>query len=180
MKLSLILLLVFLGLTGCIPPRMVSPSHHYDVYVDPAFESEQRQSIVNAVIEWEVDTEETVTFDIVNQKSSRNPLIVITASNKTFLHKHHHSTTVGYADFRGVDTNVFIDVDETPRDFHEIALHELGHALGLDHNDATGTIMYEWTNQASSFLTCSDMVSFCKEWGCNAIDFPLCHIGVRR
>jgi predicted Zn-dependent protease len=154
---------------------MISPSHHYDVYIDPAFKEEQQQSINNALLEWQFDTNQTVTFTVVNQKVSYNPIIVIMASDKEYFRKHHHSTTVGVANFRGIDTNIFIDVNQNKRNFHQISLHELGHALGLEHDDRH-TVMYEWTDGASSYLTCKDMKAFCKEWNCDADSFVLCHV----
>lgn len=160
-------------LTGCIPPRMISGSHHYDVYIDPRFPNWQHESVTNAVLEWQVNTDETVTFDFINQPTSHNPIIVILASDKEFLHKHFHPTTVGRTYYRGVDSFIRIDTDEGPRNFHQIALHEMGHALGLDHN-GPGSTMYDWSDDAADYITCKDLHAFCDVWNCNADNFPLC------
>ncbi len=157
---------------------MISGSHHYDVYIDPDFMQDQRQSILNAIIEWQVDTENTITFTLIGQKTSQDPIIVILHSDQEHMQKWYHDTTIGHTEYRGADSNIQIATDLGKRDFHECVLHEIGHALGLEH-DEDGTIMAPDTSEASSFLTCRDMHAFCKVWGCDARQFILCGGGKR-
>jgi hypothetical protein len=41
-------------------------------------------------------------------------------------------------------------------DIETVALHELGHLLGLKHNGIPGTVMYEWTSANSTLRTLQD------------------------
>ncbi len=171
--------LLSLLLTGCVQGQILSPTHHYEVFVDPRFDHAQHDMVVNAVHEWQTDINNTVTFSFTDKPVSSQPIIVILPATQPWLKRHFNlKGPIGEAMLRGVDTNIFVATDMSRRDFYETSLHELGHALGLDHdtkrNHLLLTVMTPYSDESSDHLTCLDLRAFCQEWGCDASKFNLC------
>ena len=64
-----------------------------------------------------------------------------------------------------------------PRDFTSVALHEQGHALGIQHyaTPHKDTVMAAYMGEDSDHLTCLDMQLFCRKWSCDPHSLLLCH-----
>lgn len=177
MKLETVLLSLLL--TGCVKGQILSPTHHYEVFVDPRFNRAQHDMVIDAVHEWQTSTNDTVTFSFTDKPVSSQPIIVILPASQTWLKQHFKpKTPIGEAMLRGVDTNIFLATDMSNRNFYETSLHELGHALGLEHDDRLEhmllTVMTSHCGDSSDHLTCLDMRAFCREWNCDASKFNLC------
>lgn len=161
-----------------------SPTHQYNVYIESGFTPEHCQSVINAFLEWQVNTDETVKFVQVWTPDHSQPLIIVKPStwpkmSRIFdvplkeglvgeTHEHYASHS----------SEIWLAEDQNSVDFHEVALHEFGHALGLKHDKNTHdkTIMRAHTPDSSDFLTCKDLQAFCALWSCDANKFPLCMI----
>ncbi len=173
-------MLGFVVLTGCVPPRMLSPTHQYNVYVSPTgFTDEQKKAIHSALVEWEAATNDTVTFrEVANQEDHSQALIAIFPSTRKELEKVYGHEVIGRANYRGEDNVLFEATDVSKRDFAQAVLHEISHAIGLDHDDDMShrkqTVMMSHTDDSSDHLTCRDMYSFCEIWWCDARRFPPC------
>lgn len=172
----------------CNPIRYVSDTRQYNVYIDTSFTPEQRDAIITATMEWESATLETVTFVFSIIKDKSQSLIVITPSTMTGLRilfpeefkdeEKHGMYLIGMTSHRGSDNQVYIATDISKRDFFQTALHEVGHSIGLPHDENADhemkTTMNPDTHKSTTHLTCLDMQAFCKQWGCNYNRFPLC------
>ena len=189
MRWWLILVLLFL-FASCssinFPHHDISPIGEYDIWIDPTFSSDQFRIIVQSFNEWEKETNATVRFHRVERAPLLGrPFIAIWRSThkeiysqKSVIKDHTPGITVGLTMYHGYDAAVLLDYDMGQSIFHDVALHEIGHCLNLDHvEDAKydgQTIMRPITSQFSSYLTCFDMNNFCKLWQCSPSEMPLC------
>lgn len=163
--------------------RFISPTRAYNTYVGSGFTKEQEQMVRDAMMEWQTSTRETVRFNeyrIVNYSQS---VIVILPSYQNELARKYGKNEIGRDNWFGSDNEAFIAIDLDKRDFYETTLHEIGHALGLDHDDAPAhehkQVMNKHSDLSSDHLTCLDMRAFCRVWDCNPNNLPLCQDGQR-
>ncbi len=65
-------------------------------------------------------------------------------------------------------SEIWIQDDLSPRVYYLTALHEIGHGLGLDHqeNKDIPSIMYPWITDVGDHPTCDDKKKLCQIWGC--------------
>lgn len=61
-------------------------------------------------------------------------------------------------------SGIFMDIDDADTLFYETMLHEIGHALGLDHNTSSSSLMYP-TLSSQSALTDSDIADAAALYG---------------
>lgn len=66
---------------------------------------------------------------------------------------------------------IWIQDDLGDRAHYLVALHEIGHALGVAHSTSTSSIMFPTLTDTGDHVPCQDVVSVCKIWGCPA---PAC------
>jgi predicted Zn-dependent protease len=170
-------------LIECNPIHYPSSTRSYNVYIDPGFTDEHKKSVRQAFIDWELATQQTVTFVDCSVPDHQQPLMTVLPSKQDWLTKHFKkkgkATLVGEANFRGQDSILYIAEDQGEMNFHQTALHEIGHALGLEHDENkahyNANVMTESQDNSSNVITCLDLRAFCKIWGCNAEKLPRCN-----
>ena len=137
----------------------------YAVWIDPSFTSDQQGEIRAAIAEWNRAAEGNV---FLSETAVPEGAHVITIKPRYFtLNENKAGECVPY--HSTIDIHQELKADRTRR----VALHELGHALGLDHSE-TGTIMCEGLSCASKNLTCADLQQFCSIWKCDASELAIC------
>lgn len=164
-------ILTFVLCTGC--SYNVPADHRLQLYVDQeGFTTGEIADIYSAAIEWQWATGETVKF-VITGVDQGSHLVHVKAVKKGDIGKNSGECmidpTASTIQVRLVPTTQGTSVSNFPK----IAKHELGHALGLDH-DVMGTVMCEHTGCSNSMVTCRDVEKFCEVWKCDAETLPAC------
>ena len=63
-------------------------------------------------------------------------------------------------------SRIWIQDNLDDRTHYLVAVHEIGHALGLDHSTSTSSIMYPSITDVGDHIPCIDRKEVCKIWGC--------------
>lgn len=135
---------------GC---SQTNTTRHYHLDVAQGFSLEQSQAIFDAAAEWQTSSDAYVTFD---GQYAGNDVIVVHPATPDQLVAEFGGGTIGYNETSGTASTISIVTSLDPQTFHQTALHELGHALGLIHT-TPGTIMCANTTCATLEVTCGDL-----------------------
>lgn len=149
------------------------------LYVDESFTNDEDQMIVSAAKEWERKTGGLVTFKIhliinsgefITLKDSK--AIAITKGHVADLFVYEVEETQGH--FLGLHTKRFsteliilnVDRIDDALALRATTLHEMGHALGLDHAWRKYTLMYPSDDYGAYVITEHDLEQFCLLYFC--------------
>lgn len=163
------------------PKKEVYLTHiHKILYVDPNFTDEEFVYISMAASDWSKETNNIVTFDIIKLPQETidmtNSILVIKVSeynpNIFYLDTIRGNKTLGFFNNNHPMPNIeIVETRITTKNCKSTVLHELGHALGLKHNEGIegmGTLMYPYDEHGSPTITETDLINFCKIYHCNA------------
>lgn len=187
-------------LAGCCslqtgaPTTPSSPARDtYTFHVDKALTPFAIALIRRACDKWENYSNGIVRFEILHDLEEADlgtsiaqvPTIVAVSSTTPAVVAFEKESRCSTCMTLGLTTRVesphhpviFLVVDrlEDPHDFYEVVLHEIGHAIGLDHVTDENSVMYARHQiPAPACPSKSDMIEFCSRRYCNLEDVKWC------
>lgn len=136
-------------LLGCSSDN---PDHHYHLVIASDFSPDQQQAIYDAASDWQTSTNGYVTFD---GAPSPNDVIHFYTATPSQIAFEFGGGYIGYDQTSGQSSTISLLTSLDAQTFHQTALHEIGHALGLVHTPP-GTIMCADSACATLIVTCGD------------------------
>ena len=137
----------------------------YLIYIDPAFTPDRQGEIREAIGEWNQVSEGNIT--LIETASPKGSHVIQVWADHTQRASGQAGECVPF--YETIKLQDDMKVDQTRR----TALHEIGHAFGLEH-DHEGTIMCFSLACAPKHLTCDDLRQFCSIWKCDASTLAVC------
>jgi len=177
----IIIILIYINSVKVFQPEKVYPERvHKTLFLDRYLNPDEIAFITHAALEWSAATKNIVTFDVVTLPQEKvvisdndimimnispdHPLVLILDDNSNY-------STLGYYDESFPVPIIYLVSDRIKnKDYVMVVLHELGHALGLDHNEniwEVGTLMYPNIVLCSKHITLYDLKKFCKLYRCD-------------
>lgn len=178
----IIIAVIYIFAVNVFQPEKVYPTHvHKTLFLDRYLGVDEVAFITEAAKEWGTSTKNIVQFDVVtlpgeNIRISDNDIMVMSISPDhpliLLLDDSNKYSTLGYYD-ESMPVPIVYLVSERikDKDYKTVVLHELGHSLGLIHNEsifAIGTLMFPNINSCANKITLYDLKKFCKLYHCNA------------
>jgi hypothetical protein len=167
--------------TTVMHPVVVYPNKVSKIlYLDESFNQDEVELIGEAAQEWNLATDGIVSYTIRQfpvEKVDYDNGVVIMRVNHYYpdvleLDLELEQVTLGYCNSTGHIKHIALVYDRLEDEtFKPVVLHELGHSLGLKHNEddaGIGTLMYPSVDLGSTFITHKDLVNFCLLYHCDA------------
>lgn len=181
---SLITIMLLIGFVAVAGPYLHTPKQypetvHKTLYLDRYMGEWETEEVIAAALEWHEASGGLVTFDVkMLPDSNINPtdaiiIIDVTPDYPEIILIDHinGNSTLGYFNSdSGMGFIALVNARISADDYRGVVLHELGHALGLEHNkdmDGIGTLMYPTIDYGATYITPTDVANFCKLYHCD-------------
>lgn len=176
----LVIILYFFSV-AIFQTEKIYPKHvHKTLFLDRYLSEDEINFITYSALEWSESTQHIVEFDIVtlpneNAHITDNDIVIMSVSPDhpiiMFLDSNNKNySTLGYYDDHMPIPVIYLVTDRiTDQEYSTVVLHELGHALGLEHNEdinGIGTLMYPNISLGADHITLYDLRNFCKLYHC--------------
>ena len=163
-------------------PKKTYPTYvHKTLFLDRNFSEKEVLFITQGAMAWSEATNHIVDFDIVTLPNTdipvtKNDIVFIKVNpdypNIIVLDSINKKTTLGLYDDEAIIHTIELVSDRIDdEEYPSVVMHELGHALGLKHNeglDGIGTLMYPTIGLGANYITEDDLKNFCKLYHCDA------------
>ena len=173
---------VFCGVYNEVHKKHIHPTPiNTTIYIDRAFDDDEKQIIITAALEWSAATKHLVNYRIVelptdSPRDIRRDGLLILKINADFPdvlvmdYYNHRATLAFYSGNTSVQYIALISERIKGPTYKRVVLHELGHSLGLEHVLEKDTLMYPYVNSQSDSITLADLKQFCELHRCNVDD----------
>lgn len=154
---------------------------HKTLYVDRSFDEDEVVYITQAAISWSIATNHIAEIDVVRLPTKEkidvlDALVILKVDpdypEVIIADGFNFGTTLGYYNAHGAIPSIYIvSARIADKDFKAVTLHEMGHALGLEHikgEEGYGTLMYPSSEKAANEITHKDLEQFCRIYHCDA------------
>jgi hypothetical protein len=160
---------------------------HKTLYLERGIYDEEVFSIMEAASEWYDDTNGQVVFDIkMLPRLNINPSNAVVMFNVTpdfpeviLLDNVNQHSTMGCTNRDAFLPYIwFVDERIESSQYQAVAMHEMGHVLGMDHIEGWEgifTLMYPSADLGSNHITETDLKYFCKLYHCDPSKFHVIH-----
>ena len=166
------------------PKQMNTATHvHKHIYIDKSMNAFYAVEIKLAADRWTKATNHIAEFDVemvddhIRDQIRRDPdaLVVtfITEDNPVIirLDEENHESTLAYCDIKAyIPILAYVEGRVTDALFEKVTMHELGHALLLEHTEGpsgVGNIMYPTTELMGNGISQKDLEQFCSIYHCD-------------
>ncbi len=149
-------------------PPVVNVPRVTPVWVDKDFPTGQKADVLAAIDEWNFALNGYASFQVVDDKFDMDPdvlqrikdtlqgLVILDVSVKNDYVKEMPEGVLAWVPELGANSMFVIGDRVGNRNLKSIVMHEMGHILGLEHQEEAGTLMYFSYDQGRS---CVDWVT---------------------
>lgn len=175
------IVILYLFSVAVFQPEVYYPKHsHRTLFLDRNLNEDEVMFITRAALEWTERTKHVIEFDVVTLPNpdavvTPNDIVLVSISQDhpdiILLDKENDAETLGFFDPNSrIPLIYLVSTRLTYINYVAVVLHELGHAIGLEHNEdisGIGTLMYPTISLAAPYITAIDLHNFCKLYHCN-------------
>lgn len=158
-------------------PGFLNPTHKI-LFIDNHFSDNEIEIIKESANEWSNKTHNIIKFDIEKMPSKKhlnlnNDVLIIPVTSNfpdiIITDKFYDcDCTLGFYNNKGPINFIEIATDRiSDNNYKNVVLHEIGHSVGLTHNNNIGTLMYPTVQFTADYITEDDLVEFCKLYKCD-------------
>lgn len=196
---AVMLLVVACGTSANVKPKAPKKNVNnptFNIIIDKNFGGAEGELIFESFQQWEKDTGGTVKFTVAKyrfdptleevpevEQGCTYDVFVLRATSDTpvvkKLDKRERAKVLGYTHSTCEQRFVALVTDrlKNAKMFRQVAFHEAGHLIGLDHIPVPNeSIMFPSIDKATACATSLDMKQLCMLYDCNWKDMKVCDV----